>query len=319
LHRGLIAAPVVPVTMRAGVQETIDALVTNEGDQPWRWGKEARPEIRIGYRWTGCDGPAPEVAALRTALPADIAPGTSHLVPVHVVPPTKPGRYELELQILHEGVVTFASTSPVEVEVAPRQVIAVAGRPDTIARTLALVAPTPDVEPLVVLGNENQRADYGDYATAAGFRAPLLDGLENCGRLRRALRLYRRSRWVVRSARACRRDRISYDTRLAESFDLISGASCLVVAGTDWLPDAAAGREWWRLVTTMRACRALGLEVFVADAAVPAPPGMRAAVLRRLVRRTSRPLAELSFGTVPVGELVPAEQEQAEDLVDALT
>jgi hypothetical protein len=317
LHRGRISAVDMPSSMRAGVQETIDVLVTNDSDETWRWGKDARPEIRLGYRWSQDGAPVPEAAALRTTLPADLAPGASALVPLHVVPPEAAGRTTLTLELVHEGVEAFAATPPVELDVQERQLLAVIGQPDAIARTLAVLALPPEVEPVVVLGNDSDRAGYGDYPTVSGLRAPLLAGLETSGRLTRVMKLLWRSFRIVRSARRCRRSGVTYDSRLAGSFDLFLQARGLVVASTDWSDDAAPGREWWRLVTTMRACRAIGHDVLVADAAVPLGAGLRAAVLRFAVRRYSTPVRELTFDTPPVEPVArPADPEPAEALLD---
>ena len=319
LHRGRISAVDMPSSWRAGVQQTIDVLVTNDSDETWRWGKEARPEIRLGYGWSLDGAPVAEPAALRTTLPADLAPGATALVPVHVVPPVATGRHILTLELVHEGVEAFATTTPVELDVRERQLLAVIGKPAAIARTLAVIASPPEVEPVVVLGNDSDRAAYGDYPTVSGLRAPLLAGLETSGRLTRAVKLSWRSFRIVGSARRCRRSGVTYDSRLADAFDLFLHARGLVVASTDWPDDAAPGREWWRLVTTMRACRAIGHDVLVADAAVPQGAGLRAAVLRRAVRRYSTPVRDLAFDTPPVEAAAsPPEPEPAEALLDVL-
>ena len=306
----------MPASMRAGVQETIDVLVTNDSEETWRWGKDARPEIRLGYRWSRDGAPVAEAAALRTTLPADLAPGATALVPVHVVPPAA-GRTTLTLELVHEGVEAFATTPPVELDVEERQLLAVIGKPAAIARTLAVLALPSEVEPVVVLGNDSDRTAYGDYPTVSGLREPLLAGLETSGRLTRAMKLSWRSFRIVRSARQCRRAGVVHDSRLAGSFDLFLHARGLVVASTDWSDDAAPGREWWRLVTTMRACRALGHDVLVADAAVPQGAGLRAAVVRHAVRRYSTLVGELTFDTPP-GEPAarPGEPEPVEALLD---
>ena len=38
--------------MRARVQETVDVSIANESDVTWRWGKDARPPILLGYSWS---------------------------------------------------------------------------------------------------------------------------------------------------------------------------------------------------------------------------------------------------------------------------
>ena len=184
--------------------------------------------------------------ALRTPLPADIRPGETQCVPVHVVPPSQPGRYELQLIVLHDGVGLVGSTATVALEVRDRELVAVIGRPGDVTETLAGLALPPEVEPVVVLGNDSDRSAYGDYQSVPGLRHSLLDGLEDSGRLARGVRLSSRSLSVVRSARRYRRTKVTHDVRLVGLFDVLAHSRKLVIAGIDWPADAAPGREWWR-------------------------------------------------------------------------
>ena len=292
LHRGQISAVAVPGVVRGGVQETIDVRVTNLGEQTWRWGKDARPEIRLAYRWSADGQPVPEPMALRTVLPADLAPGATQLIPLHVVPPVGPGRYALQLELVHEDVRSFATTAPIELEVRKRELLALVGKPAQVARLLALLAPPPEMEPVVVLGNDSDSAAYGDYLSVSGLRAPLLAGLETSGRVTRPLTLLWRSSTIIRSARRYRRSGAVADTPLTRLFDLLQQSQAVVVAGTDWRDDAAAGREWWRLVTTLLVCRAIGQTVLVADAAIPTGNSLRDKVFRQIILRYGTALGQ---------------------------
>ena len=222
-----------------------------------------------------------EPIALRTVLPADLGPGASEVVPLHVVPPAEPGRYELRLELVHEGVGVFAQTAPLELEVEPRERIALVGEPAEVMRLLAQLSAPPYVEPVIVLGNDSDRLAYGDYACVSGLREPLLAGLEASGRLSRALRLPWRSWSLTRAAHRFRRRGSSGVVGLDTLCELLQDARGLFVAGTDWPPDAAPGREWWRLVTTTAVARAVGCPVYVADGAVPSGSRARDIVLRR--------------------------------------
>ena len=293
LHSGRITCATAHTSMRAGVQETIDAYVTNESEEIWRWGKEARPEIRLGYRWSLNGIPVREPRLLRTPFPADLHPGETQFVPVHVVPPDKPGRYALQLEIVHEGFGSFGSSQPFELEVRKRQVVAVVGAPASVGAALVLLAPSPEVEPIVVLGNDSDRSTYGDYACVSGLRASLLDGLEGAGRLSRGLRLLWRSLGLIREARRYRRTGVTHDVRLVGLFDLLASSESVIVAGPDWAPDAAAGREWWRLVTTILVGRAIGRPVLVSDEAVPRGSGGQNVTCRRLIGWFGTPLASV--------------------------
>jgi hypothetical protein len=292
LHRGRIAVAAIPAAMRAGVQETIDAYVTNESEVTWRWGKDARPEIRLGYRWSLDGEPVDEPTALRTALPADLPPGTTQFVPVHVVPPGRAGTYSLQLDIVHEGVAEFGSTVPVELEVRERELLAVVGPPASVTETLTRLAPAPDVEAVVVLGNDGDRPAYGDRHSVSGLRSPLLAGLQHSGRLSRGARLSWRSLGIVWKAWRYGRTGSTHDARLAGLFDLLARSRALVVAGRDWPADAAHGREWWRLVTTILVARTIDVPVVVTSAAVPNGDGIRAALPRWLIAHFSSRIDE---------------------------
>ena len=292
LQQGRIAVAALPVSMRAGVQETIDAHITNESTETWRWGKDARPEIRLGYRWSLDGQHVHEPIGLRTPLPADLRSGETCFVPVHVVPPSQPGRYELQLDVLHEGFGCFGSTAAVALDVRERQLVAILGRPAAVTRTLVRLSLLPEVEPVVVLGNDSDRPAFGDYRSVPGLRQPLLFGLERSGRLSRGLRLSWRSIGLVRSARRYRRTEITHDVRLTGVFDVLAHSQALIVAGTDWPDDAAAGREWWRLMTTMLLARTMNVPAFVSAETAPDGTGTRHALVRFLVARLSSPLED---------------------------
>lgn len=106
--------PIEEVELVAGEARMLDVLVQNLGGATWPWG-EASPEIRLVARWPGVDG----AQELRTPLPADLRPGETQLVPVHVAPPEREGRYVLEVDLVHEHVRWFECGVTVEVDVLP--------------------------------------------------------------------------------------------------------------------------------------------------------------------------------------------------------
>ena len=126
--RGQIWAPAPPAAMRERVQETVDVSITNESNVTWRWGKDARPAVWLAYSWRRDGEPVHEPTALRTVLPADLEPGATQLVPMHVVPPAGAGRYELRLELVHEGIGMFAMTPPLALTVEARERVALVGR-----------------------------------------------------------------------------------------------------------------------------------------------------------------------------------------------
>ena len=304
--------------MRERVQETVDVSITNASNVTWRWGKDARPAVWLAYSWRRDGEPVHEPTALRTVLPADLEPGATQLVPMHVVPPAGAGRYELRLELVHEGIGMFAMTPPLALTVEARERVALVGQPPEIMRLLAQLSAAPFVEPVIVLGNDSDRLAYGDYAAVSGLRGPLLADLETSGLLSRSLRLSGRSLRLVRRARRYRRRGTSGETALDTLFELLRDARGLFVAGIDWPPDAAPGREWWRLVTTIRVARAAGCEVYVADGAVPDGSRARDMLMRRLIRASSNPIGRMTL-TDPASRLeTHVQAEGADSLTDAL-
>jgi hypothetical protein len=88
-----------------GEARTFDVRVTNLGGRRWPFGLAAHPEIRVAQRWH-----VPErepIEGLRTPLPHPVGPGEQALVPAQVLAPPEPGRWELEVDLVHEHVRWF--------------------------------------------------------------------------------------------------------------------------------------------------------------------------------------------------------------------
>jgi len=94
--------------------------VTNQGTERWPRGLDRTPAIRASYRWLHPDGSVHTADGLRTGFTRDVGPGERILVPLDVVAPPEPGRYLLEVDLVHEDVRWFAQGCRVEVEVAAR-------------------------------------------------------------------------------------------------------------------------------------------------------------------------------------------------------
>src|SRR6185312_9276854 len=118
--------------------------IENRGDCVWRSGDHA---ITLGTRWNGIEG-------IRTALPADVLPGESAVVPLHVVPPAEPGQHLLEVDLVHEHVRWFDRGLRVDVTVGRRRRVLVAGPPGELDDTLDTIALVPELEPTLVLEPE---------------------------------------------------------------------------------------------------------------------------------------------------------------------
>ena len=196
-----------------------------------------------------------------------------------------------------------------------REQLAIIGDPAHVMRLLATIAAPPHVEPVVVLGNDADRSAYGDYPCVSGLRAPLLDGLER----QRAPRARPQALVAVACARPARPPLPPHGatgiTRLDALFDLLRHSRGLFVAGIDWPEDAAPGREWWRLVTTLAVGRATGCPVYVSEQVVPSGSGVRCVVVRRAIRRYAEPVGGMTIDRPAPGR---AEREAAPDAADAL-
>jgi hypothetical protein len=245
--------------LTAGVQQTLDVRAVNEGDRPWGAGKEARPELRIAYRWHGgWHGAASDERALRTPFPAEVAPGESQLVPVHVVPPARPGRYRLELDLVHEHVRWLGAGFELDVEVVPRRRVALIGAGAPLEDELDRLQLEPELEPVLLDRGEETVPSAWEHPHLPGARDYLLQGLNGASRARLLPALAARTEALVRRARRP-------GSPLGHGADgLLAGlAGCerLVVVNPDWPADEPLTRELWRIAATVRAASALGVEV----------------------------------------------------------
>jgi len=105
-----------PKRIVAGEQVCVRLVVRNDGAERWPGGDERRPLIRLGHRWLA-DGGQVTADRGRTDLPGPISPGESCVLPVTVTAPTAPGRYVLELDLVHEHVRWFECPSRLELAV----------------------------------------------------------------------------------------------------------------------------------------------------------------------------------------------------------
>ncbi len=101
-----------------GEHRMFHVRVRNVGDECWPGG-ERRPLIRVAYRWLTGDGTVVVPEGFRTVLPCPVAPGEECLVPVVVAAPEKPGRYVLEIDLVHEFVRWFGTPARVDMTVHP--------------------------------------------------------------------------------------------------------------------------------------------------------------------------------------------------------
>lgn len=91
----------------AGEVRSIHVRLTNTGDERWPWATPSQqPVIRLSYHWWTEDGKCVGEGE-RTSLPHPLGPGESCVAPVTVTAPELPGRYLLELDLVHEHVRWF--------------------------------------------------------------------------------------------------------------------------------------------------------------------------------------------------------------------
>ena len=264
----------------AGVQQTIDVTVENLSEAVWRWGRDAVPEIRLSYSWRTADGTPLEVVGLRTPLPCDLPPGERLIVPLHVLPPVDPGRYRLDVDLVHEHVRWFGCSTPLEIEVRPRRRIAVAGAEDAVEQVLDTLLWSPELEPVRLRPDKPVEERFG-HPQIAGLGGFLLGGpgaptsrATTVARTVRLLAAAYRPQWTRSAPPEVRRFVCQ-----------IRGCSAVVVAGTDWDVHARWSRELWRLAATVAATRLAGRPVLVVDEAAPAGRRLHDRALGALVAR----------------------------------
>jgi hypothetical protein len=108
------AATLTPLTegevrLRPGEQHSVYVRVRNDGDELWPWGTDHPPPFRIGYRWYRRGRAESTEPEGRSILPCDIAPGEQRIVAIDLTAPVAPGRWELEVDMLLDGVRWFGT------------------------------------------------------------------------------------------------------------------------------------------------------------------------------------------------------------------
>jgi hypothetical protein len=265
----------------AGARHTVTVTVRNDGGVSWLRGPEASPLVQVATRWLDEDGNQVEHGP-HTALPADLPPGGSLNVPVHVIAPDRPGPLRLELDLVHEHVRRFDCAVTWTVEVLPRQRIAVIGRSEQLEDALDRIHLQPWQEPLVVEQGATITAERFGNARIPGLGGYLLEGIE--GRIGpvELLRLTSRTIKLLRRARRLHAGRATAPLPLGAEECLLGLSGCqeLVIAGADWPADAAPTRQLWRLAATAAAARRLGLGVRVETNVIDDPTGLDRLLVR---------------------------------------
>lgn len=116
-----------PVCMNAGETTSVNLTVKNVGDNVWYQGGNI--PVHVGYKWYNEQGQQQlDVDDRRTALRSDIPPGTTEVLGALLASPKTPGKYQLRLDLVAEGVTWFADTGnpplvvPLSVTNVPRDI-----------------------------------------------------------------------------------------------------------------------------------------------------------------------------------------------------
>ena len=273
LYRARVEVRAAHLRMVAGVQQTVDVVVTNKSRTTWPWSAEGQPAIRLGYRWESGPG-----RTLRTTLPCDLASGETAVVPMHVIPPVEPGDHVLTVDLVHEFVRWFGLNVRVAVEVRPRRRVAVAGEPSEIEAILDALVDLPEVEPVLVGSDELLPDERFGHVRLPGLRSFLFaSSARPDPRL-----LARTARLLMPGAR--RRRGVA-----GEFLQGIASCDAFVIAGADWDERAAPTRERWRLATTVAAARSVGVPVLRVGS-IPPGRGVADGALESIVVRLTRPV-----------------------------
>lgn len=105
----------LPPRLSAGARVRTAVRFRNASDQPWLDPRTADPPrafgwgaVRLSYRWLDGGGELVSDYASRTDLKRPLPPGDWVTVPVELLLPPRPGRYELQIDLVHELQAWFA-------------------------------------------------------------------------------------------------------------------------------------------------------------------------------------------------------------------
>ncbi len=117
----------LPAQMSPGQELEADVTLKNASTVAWPGGAGTTGlmyTVRLSHRWLQGDRVVRDYGDARTELPQLVAPGQSVSVRLRVTAPGTPGRYQLQLDLLHEGTSWFESHGAgrklVEIEVKAR-------------------------------------------------------------------------------------------------------------------------------------------------------------------------------------------------------
>ena len=96
--------------LSVSANEKFDVPVRIENPGTDTWVSAGNAPVNVSYKWF-LDGKMLPIEGERTGLPKPIEPKTSANVTVHIVAPGLPGKYELRVTLVQEGVSWFMTKS----------------------------------------------------------------------------------------------------------------------------------------------------------------------------------------------------------------
>jgi hypothetical protein len=255
-HAGRLELHERPSAMGPGERRTLDVHVENTGRATWQWGGDAIAEVRLGSRWFDASGAEVSAVQLHGEFPAPLAPRAADVVPVPIQAPETPGRYRIEIDLVHEHVRWLDAAVSTDVLVRKRhRVVLFAGAAAASVVVPVLLESIPELEPIVLSSAPTTRPDR--YPEAPDLHAFLLgDPPQHRGGVVAAV-LWRTLRLKAAASRAGR-------ARLPrggdEFLDALRGAELLVL---DQLGTPYHRRELWRALVAVRVAAALGVPTAV--------------------------------------------------------
>jgi glycosyltransferase involved in cell wall biosynthesis len=175
LFRADMAVLECPGAMTPGSTHQILVQLGNPSTSVWARGGDGLPEVSVSYHWLL--GGTQEVHVwdgARTRLPRSLRPGEDAIVPVRVEAPLDPGTYQLQLDLLIEGLAWFSTRAwpapTIDVRVHPTRLPALLER----SRVLAGSDWRPTTENLGPPAVETQRPRPSTPAAAQACSAPRL-------------------------------------------------------------------------------------------------------------------------------------------------
>lgn len=119
-HRADLEVVDVDLRLAPGEIRPVLLRVRNRSSVLWPDAGDPAPELRASYHLLDAAGAVVVAEGLRTALPRRLRPGADCVVPVLVAAPDRPGRYELQVDLVDEGVRWFGAVASAPITVAGR-------------------------------------------------------------------------------------------------------------------------------------------------------------------------------------------------------